>query len=679
MNTETSTFPANIKLPIQAQQPDVLFPGISINDMKNFIVSKDDNGHTVSVFSDNTWIFDTYDPRKRNCNMVFNYAIGNSTQALGIIRELKFIFICYLWLRPGKPLQVKSAVKQNSCLTSIARYSAKVNRTVFDILSSERHVTAMTSEIHPSLSRQFLSFLKVINIIDKNTLGFQAVNPSKIQSLSDTVQSYRDSIKQTPPVPARIYSKLINILNDRINLIDKYITSYLKVLYINQDDTLHGLTRNAQKSKLNGQGIKAMTDRNRYNHAQLKNIKSVYLGDYQTLTDLISNEKLEPFIEEVGIRLNPHGLASSLYEIQYLCKVIIQSFTGMRSTECNFLPYECLSSHETMEGNFPIIKGLTTKFGEKNASWVTNQLGIKAVNIAQKIATFVCNSTPEKTLVPKDEYLFISPTYSRIGAHFLPKPPKDIYLPTAFSTLIKSRCEYLSIEIQINDINDLEKIDPFRDWLSEYSVGDKWPLTNHQLRRSLSLYASRSGLVKLPSLMRQLQQITNYMALYYAKGSQFADDILEVLPDHFIKEYRETQPISQSIAYLSEILLSDETLFGNFGSTIEKGNIVTVTNEKKVNTLKMVKRGQIAYKETFLGGCTSIDRCDKKPLRSVIECIGCKSAIIKLSKLESIIASNKALLNSLDSLSTQFIAEKEDLDILIKYRESILLKDSHNV
>lgn len=679
MNTETNTFAANIELPIKAYQPDLLFPRISIQDMENFITSKDENGYSVSIFSDSTWIFDAYDPRKRKCNIVFDYAIGSSTQALNIIREIKFIFICYLWLRPGKPLQVKSAIKQNSCLAAIARYSVKKNRTVFDILSSERHVTGIIAGIQPSFSRQMLSFLKVLNIIDKNILGFQSVNPSKIKFLSDSVKLYRDSIKQTPPVPFRIYSKLITILSDRIDLIEKNITPYLQVLSIHQDDTLNGITRNAQKNKLNGQGIKAMTDKNRYKHAQLNNIESVYLGDYKTLNDLIIIEKLELFIERAGISLTPHGLASSLYEIQYLCKMIIQSFTGMRSIECNFLPYECLSSHKTMEGTFPTIQGLTTKFGEKNAIWVTNQLGIKAVNVAQKVAIFVCNSTPEKNLAAKDEYLFISPSYSKVGAHFQPKPTKGLYQPTAFSTIMKSRCQYLSIEIEIDDIRDLERIDPFRDWLSEYSVGDKWPLTNHQLRRSLSLYASRSGLVKLPSLRRQLQHITNYMTLYYAKGSEFADDILEAQPDHFIKEYRETQPISQSIAYLSEILLSDEKLFGSFGSTIKKNNIVTVIHETKINTLKMVQCGQIAYKETFLGGCTSIERCDKKPLRSVIECIGCKSAIIKLSKLESVIASNTELLNSLDSLSTQFIAEKEDLDILVKYRESILSKDNNNV
>jgi hypothetical protein len=63
------------------------------------------------------------------------------------------------------------------------------------------------------------------------------------------------------------------------------------------------------------------------------------------------------------------------------------------------------------------------------------------------------------------------------------------------------------------DIVELKLIDPHRAWEAEpdFAVGAGWPFTRHQLRRTLALYAQRSGLVSLPSLKRQLQHITQEM------------------------------------------------------------------------------------------------------------------------------------------------------------------------
>ncbi len=46
-------------------------------------------------------------------------------------------------------------------------------------------------------------------------------------------------------------------------------------------------------------------------------------------------------------------------------------------------------------------------------------------------------------------------------------------------------------------------------------VGKPWPLTFHQYRRSLSVYAHRSGMVSLPALNGQLQHITDEMRAYF--------------------------------------------------------------------------------------------------------------------------------------------------------------------
>ena len=91
-----------------------------------------------------------------------------------------------------------------------------------------------------------------------------------------------------------------------------------------------------------------------------------------------------------------------------------------------------------------------------------------------------------------------------------------------------------------------EQIDPHRAWRSEprFQLGVPWTLTSHQLRRSLALYAQRSGLVSLPSLRRQLQHITEEMSRYYARGSAFANNIIGDNKHHFGHDWQDAQPVS---------------------------------------------------------------------------------------------------------------------------------------
>ncbi|WP_446918805.1 hypothetical protein, partial [Klebsiella pneumoniae] len=111
------------------------------------------------------------------------------------------------------------------------------------------------------------------------------------------------------------------------------------------------------------------------------------------------------------------------------------------------------------------------------------------------------------------------------------------------------KISWLNIMITKEDIFELKRIDPFRDWDSEskFNIGQYWPLQTHQLRRSLALYASKSGLVTLSSLRRQLQHLSAQMTLYYSRGSAFAQDLIANDKLHFAAEYQETQNYTQAL------------------------------------------------------------------------------------------------------------------------------------
>lgn len=93
-------------------------------------------------------------------------------------------------------------------------------------------------------------------------------------------------------------------------------------------------------------------------------------------------------------------------------------------------------------------------------------------------------------------------------------------------------------------------------------------------------------------------------------------------------------------------------------------------------TIKQFKKGERAYRETALGGCTSLDECDQIAIKWLdVDCLaGCRNLVGRLPKLERVISAQTRLLERIDPASSEFRTDKADLDILISTRDKILQK-----
>jgi hypothetical protein len=358
----------------------------------------------------------------------------------------------------------------------------------------------------------------------------------------------------------------------------------------------------------------------------------------------------------------------------------------MRDGEAFSLPFHCLERHYVDEKLHSILVGRTTKSNHgipQVAKWVTNIDGHKAVEVVQRISRTVYEAFRIDTESDdfKKEYQPLFLSLHHFGLNSAPLPPKDGKYSA--NQIGMDRLELLRQQleptIEEGDIHELEMIDPHRAWRADqlFQQGQSWKFTSHQLRRSLALYAQRSGLVTLPSLRRQLQHITNEMSLYYSKGSIYAKDFIAHDKSHIAEVWQESQSESAGLSYIKNVLLSNEILYGGHASWImnrlqQPDGEVLFDREK---TLQSFKRGEMFYKETLIGGCTNREPCSQSALKWInTECLsgGCKNLVCSLSKLEKVILAQQKMVSSLDANSLEYRTEKADLDVLISAKEKAL-------
>lgn len=492
-----------------------------------------------------------------------------------------------------------------------------------------------------------------------------------LQAIRTRGMQYRDTLDQHSPIPTRIYSIIITQLISAIAEWDKVAKDMLITAEICRNNPLAGRSDLVQIQVAKRLGI-----------PYKRNL---------TFSQLIT-ENCAKYIEQKGLEKNVKSLSTLIAETQLAAKLTIQLFTGMRDDEALSLPYNCLETYDTNGNDHYIVLGRTTKLNnsrKKQTQWVTNTDACKAIKTAQKIADTIYSSFRIKTeeLNSSEKYypLFVSVGYLAFAGTSV-VPEDNRFRPNKIDLSRMSRLrKTLQPVIHEEDTRELEQIDPHRAWRSDekFTPGNTWVFTSHQLRRSLALYAQRSGLVSLPSLRRQLQHVTNEMSLYYAKGSIYAKNFIGEDKLHFGNLWQEAKSESEGLSYIINVLLSDDVLFGGHASWI-KNKIISTDGKvafDREKTLLQFKRGEIAYTETLLGGCTSTEICKQPALKWInTECLdnGCKNLVCSLHKLERVIAAQTNLVNSLDQGLVEYRTEKADLDILISARDRAIKINQNN-
>ena len=610
----------------------------------DFVVARRLDGSVASRYGDSSWDLTAYHAHGKALILRFKGDTAQVSDAEAALQEeVRWLIFLLMWCSPIS-LSVQTLSGYFYGYRALSRFALIAGVSIKEILSNAELLQQASAALLPSVLPRLNSTISFLHQLGPEVVGFEVVVGDALRRMQAIVREYQSNSKQHPPLPTRVYAHLLTALNREMEDFNRVAGEFFGVL-------------------------------------------AEHLRDYSP-TPRIGIEVNIP--HDVGTYLTrkalPHsayGLCSALKYVQMYAKLQIQAYTGMRDQEAGTLPYHCVRVERIDNRDHSVIHGWSTKFNRgkrKAAKWVTAPQGVTAIGIAQRIADIVYDMLGIS--ITQSSPLFVHLRYLPFDEQTKKYNGKSV----AFASLTisgRQGAEWASIlfpTIEPGDLQELEHIDPHRAWNAEpsFALGTRWPFTSHQLRRSLALYAQRSGLVSLPALKRQLQHITEEMSRYYARGSAFAEDFLKEQGDHVGRDWQEAAPVSAALSYMLNVLYSDEVLFGGHVQWVDRNlrnTDGTVLADREV-TLKRFKKGELAYRETIMGGCTNPEGCKTAAINVLdIECVaGCMNMVGRLSNLERVITVQERFVASLPLGSVEHTTELNDLTVLHKAREMALNK-----
>lgn len=598
-----------------------------------FVLSRMKSGETLSVYSDNVWDLSPYLP-KCHCRLSFDSWLENFREDdflfCQIRAEMKKISFALLYIKSGKSI-IKSIEKRHTILRQFAAIAYRNGCTLQQLFGDVAYISKVNDAyvgVSHQKALQIKAFLTDCFALQQQyPLLIPAFNTYQpIEHLAKLAAQLRlQSGKvgpQTKVVPSRIYIGLINGLADKLNEFNQNASALLKWFQRMQSEATFALMPVEFKRAKNA-------------------ISFADARDLLDLTKLFENNQIRKHA----------NLTRYMTLIQGMAKLWIHLFTGMRDNEVNQLSYDCYQTVQSNEHLVHVLMGYTSKLhggGNKSTYWITFediQFGVCAAKSIGEIYALLnlhydISNISEYPLFPtrylqnrnkKNKKEFIS--------NFLGAP---IRTEANFNQYLSLISVSLGDELRIteSDLAELEAFDGFRNWREEKDcqIGQYWNICTHQFRRSLAVYGARSGIIGLGAMSVQYKHLTEAMTLYYRENSVFAPNVLASdSQKEFIQEL-EYQRLVHSYAQFEEgVINSSSRLLGGAGTYLQlqkdREQLLKVFPDRE-ETIKRMKKGEIAYKPSLFGACTNPDSCEKISFTAITSCLSCAHAVFDTGSAE---------------------------------------------
>ncbi len=599
----------------------------NIND--SFVISRDLDGNILSRYKDNIWNFEAY-ISDLSQHPIFYFKKRIEKNQIQNVKKLMLLLMIYGNGRDSSQYSVGTLKHYFTSLFRPLSLFATQNMISIDKCLSDKKLLMRyieqecTNRQRVSLVISLLSFLhKKDN--SQTKINYQQ-NNEIIQKLHKLQSIFFKKLHQTEIIPIRILSESLSQRWEQIKKIEQNINA------------IQGF-------------LKQFIYCEYFASSRYKTKKSL------SFNEATNKYKLNEVFQEFNV-LNRTSFLNFISNIQGTCIHLIHAYTGMRRGEVLNLHSTCIQKVSNDSGVCYLVSKTSKLEGRSTvAKWVTCKETETLVNLLN-----ILNVTTQKKDNKDHESLplfisFLAILRDKQFTKIVPRKKVEKSLPL-------NNCK---LRITSEDKKEIEYID-YKENMKDIIIGEVWNFKSHQYRRSLAIYSIQSGLVSLGALQKQLKHIFREMTLYYANGASLARKIFDLPKEHIAKDFDKLKPELDALAYIKEVLFSDEKIYGTHGKLVNKNyhkqdlNIFLADNRDK--TIEKFKRGEMAYKETALGACISLEACESSLSRSFTSCLECDSSILKKSKLEESIVQQKSFLNLLNKDSIEYRTELKELKSL---------------
>lgn len=616
---------------------------------ENFVISRTIDGEVLSRYKNNIWDLRPYrsNPSQHG---ILNFSRIN-TITINEAKQLIFLILIFGSGRSGSQYSVETLLHFfNNFIVPLSKFAINNNIMMKNIFENEIHLINFISTCCNN-KQKIQCLTPILVLLDKLSNDTTKINYKKTEKVFLLIQkiiSSFPSTNQTELIPSRIFAESIKQRWKQIEDIEN-----------NLENLINFLNEFIKSRKFAVAASMIASRRLSYNETILWN-------------NAVNKFNLDDLFIKYEVKNRKH-FRRFITKIQGTCKHLIHSYTGMRKGEVLNIQNKCLEYLSTESGICRIISTTSKLTGtNKSAKWITSKEIERIIFILNSI-----NNVPAKNynLNVDDFPLFVSSDIfiARNSNNII----KNVQTKGKFDAIDELPLDYSLLTLTIEDINEIEEID-FNKNTENLEIGKPWQFKSHQYRRSLAVYSIQSGIVSLGALQIQLKHLFKEMTLYYSNGASYAKKLFDIPKKHISKDIEVLKPELDTLAYIKYVIFSDEKPFGVHGNYVEKNirkdikDFKTYFFENREKTLRQFKNGEIAYKETALGSCISIEACDSRLTRSITACFECHGGVIKKSKVDNVIEKQKEFVSFLNKNSVEYRTELDELNKLENLRNKII-------
>lgn len=477
----------------------------------------------------------------------------------------------------------------------------------------------------------------------RETLGFVLFDAEALRRLSAATS--QSCAKQTPYIPPRIWAYQLERLYELLLDFNAH-QSQIEACY---HFCLDAYAKNAGSLEEACRGGRPYKRRpfNAPRNCTGTRSGATYIGEFSDtaqrfgIYDLLikwSNADLH-VVKKVGIR----DLSAYMTLVSYGSLAYLLNFSLMRIQEAWFLRTGCLQIEtDDQFGHIYILRSRTSKtIQDDEAAWIaapSSKIAVGAAECIARLRMAAAVANPDAKIPKRDiehPFLFQRPHEPWANA----RRSGDVTLrfsTTSYSAVAAGYPKlFSSAELRITN-TDLSLAQLVTPTLNRriFSAGESWNLAWHQLRRTGAVNMRASRLVSSSSLQYQLKHESERMSLYYSQGHPHIR-----LNESAQAEYARA---TYDVLALQLTELMSNRFVSPYGQDRKIQLLKLVADNDHEKLLSAAKNGEIAWRETMLGGCCNRGPCEFGGVDNIIRCGGgdgrgpCTEALFDRSRLEVI-------------------------------------------